>query len=164
MQWWIGDRVRVRKLGEFGIFEGLDSPGMAKVKRQGGEIMLIAIDELSLIDEDQLPCTPPVAQDKEVRDPLQLMLNFNSSLDLHIASLRPDLEHGPAAQILGYQKQRCAQYLKDAIRAQQRRCTIIHGKGAGVLRSEVLQLIAERPEIISWELTPDGGAVVVYFD
>ncbi len=86
---------------------------------------------------------------------------ISDEIDLHLG---PDdekkLGNWPGSE-LHYQITQCRKYLTRAQEAGLKEVRIIHGKGAGVLRAEVHQLMAEHASVERWAII-DAGATRVW--
>jgi dsDNA-specific endonuclease/ATPase MutS2 len=158
--YWIGDRVWIASLHQAGVFEG-EQDDMAIVKADGSK-KLFAFADISLMQEEE--------EDFELealgvhsKPKAQTSFDFPDSIDLHIEELNPKLVHAEPALILAHQRSRLKDYLTAALYHHKRQVIIIHGKGEGVLRSEVLSILKEYPEIKRIEDEGHGGAVKVIF-
>lgn len=158
--YWIGDRVWVAHLNCEGIYEGMRD-GLAIVKIKGRQ-ELVALTAITPLDE---PEDDPLV-DLDDYSPRQTgeftAMSMDDTLDLHINVLNPKLIHAEPVQILAHQRSRLKDYLEAAIEKRMRKVTIIHGKGEGVLRSEVLKLLADYSAVESTEDESHGGAIVVF--
>jgi DNA-nicking Smr family endonuclease len=159
--YWIGDRVWIAHLHCEGIFEGTQGE-MAVVKVKGRK-ELVAFPELTRLDE---PAHEPGVDpdDYSGRQVGKFSdISLDDTLDLHIDTLNPGLIHAGPEQILAHQRIRLKDYIRKAIDQRKYKVTIIHGKGEGVLRSEVLHMLAGMAEIERVQHELHGGAVVVFF-
>jgi len=157
--YWIGDRVWIASLQQEGIFEGEEGDqAIIKISTQKQHF---PFSDISLLPEEE--------EDHKLLDLMQEVSGarkfeaFQDSIDLHIEVLNPKLLHAEPAQILAHQRARLKEYVRTAIDRHKKYVTIIHGKGEGVLRSEVLDLLKDFPEVKRIETETDGGVVVVYF-
>jgi dsDNA-specific endonuclease/ATPase MutS2 len=158
--YWIGDRVWIASLQRVGTFEG--QADELAIIRIGAVTTQIPFEEISILeekDEDFL------LQDlrSEAEEKKHSSFDFPDSLDLHVSELSPRLENSEPAQIIAHQRNRLREFLREAIKHRKQLVTIIHGKGEGVLRSEVLKILSEFEEVTGVEHESHGGAVVVKF-
>jgi hypothetical protein len=156
--YWIGDRVWISSENTEGIFEG-ERDLQAVVKVQGVKKMY-AFDDISLLPEDD----NDFIEFHDDRDPPKSIPfeTSNNTIDLHIEELNPRLIHSESSEILAHQLSRLKAFLDKAIHRNAARVTIIHGKGEGVLRSEVLRILDAFPEVKQVEEERQGGAVTVF--
>jgi dsDNA-specific endonuclease/ATPase MutS2 len=157
--YWIGDRVWIASENAEGIFEGeQDLKAIVKVQ---GQKKLVAFDDISLLPEDDDDFIEfHDNSDKPASIPFEV---WDNTLDLHIEELNPALIHSESSQILAHQLSRLKAFLSKAIDRRTLEVTIIHGKGEGVLRSEVLRILDTVPQVKRVEDDRSGGAVVVMF-
>jgi dsDNA-specific endonuclease/ATPase MutS2 len=154
---WIGDEVKILTSGKIGKYEGL-SGGQAKVLVEGLYQLHpaegIELYEAQPVEED-LSEILEIRSPKSKKDP-----GFTNSLDLHLAKL-PNYSPDSGQSILDYQLNQCQLFIKEIIKRKMSSATIIHGKGAGVLKQQVLQLLAGYPQVRVQQEKNEGGAVEV---
>ena len=65
--------------------------------------------------------------------------------------------------ILEFQKQKCLEFIQYAITKNYPVIHIIHGKGQGVLKSEIEHMLKQYNHVVKWTFSKnDGGAVEVW--
>lgn len=160
--YWIGDRVWIAHLNCEGIFEGLDGE-MARVKVKGRHELMV-LTAITPMDEPEDDPTVDLDDYSSRQTGEFTGMGMDDTLDLHIDVLNPKLAHAEPAQILSHQRSRLKGYLEAAIDKRMRKVTVIHGKGDGVLRSEVLSIVSGYPEFDRTEEEGGGGAVVVFLN
>ncbi|MEL6986657.1 MAG: Smr/MutS family protein [Bacteroidota bacterium] len=140
---WIGDKVYVKSFKANGIWEGLDASGKAKVKFKS-KVFLIDLIEIKEAIEETEELIDIIIE----KNPIQKIdpLRFENSIDLHIAKLNPDIEHQLPELILNFQLSACKNYIEKAVSINKSNFTIVHGKGKGVLKQEVLHLLKSFPQ------------------
>jgi len=160
---WIGENIKVRSSGRIGKYEGISKDGRARVS-SAGKIYLVKATNLEKYTE---PKTDKVKAIKEELTGgtigLGQHLQFDTTLDLHIRKLSPDLEHSSPEHILQFQLRACRAYITKAIENRASTVVIIHGKGTGVLRSEVIECIKSFAEVGSMEAINNNGAQRLFF-
>lgn len=158
--YWIGDRVWIASLHRDGIFEG--EQGDLAIVKLGSEKKFFPFADLTLLPEDEgdydledlgvhsktMPTNP---------------FDFPNTIDLHIEELNPKLIHDEPALILAHQRSRLKDFVAAAIYHHKREITIIHGKGEGVLKAEVLNVLSGIAEVQSVKEELHGGSVIVKF-
>lgn len=152
---WIGDILKIISSGRIGKFEGLHPNGKARINATG-KIYLAsaknlipyeeAEEEVTLIFEDE------VKSSKSVQD----------TIDLHIEKLKPDLSTSLPERIFDYQMKAFLEFLDAAKSSHKNQFTIIHGKGTGVLKQNVMIYINSDKAIRFYEVINDGGAVMIH--
>ena len=158
---WIGDEVFIKSLQRSGQWEG----------RQGRDAALIRIGHdrklIKLSDLGPAPSGKKLVPDLDLGESTSsTRLNpaeHPSELDLHIEKLAPDRINDLPEMILNYQMKRCREFVENALRSHRPSILIIHGKGAGVLRSEVLHYLEGLKEVKFMFPKKDGGATEVWF-
>ncbi len=95
---------------------------------------------------------PPVLRNPnvEIHSPEELA-SFPREIDLHIEVLVEDSGGMDAAQMLCIQLEAFEKYLERAIRLGVDRVRIIHGKGEGVLRRRIHELLGQNPQVKHFE-------------
>ncbi len=89
---------------------------------------------------------------------------FPSEIDLHIEKLSPNHARLSNAEILHIQLRRFDEYMRKALRSSATSALIIHGKGKGRLKTEVLYRLKAYPEVTRIEEGfKAGGATMIYF-
>jgi len=83
------------------------------------------------------------------------------SIDLHIEVLQPNMKEARAERILDIQIKAFEEFLQAAKESYKSEITIIHGKGAGVLKNCVMTIIKSDKDIRQYHSIHDGGAVRV---
>ena len=159
MSFWIGDRVWITSLKQEGIFEG-EQAEMAVVKVDGTKLLVHFADLTVLPEEDD--AFLEFFDEEEDIAPVPFSL-WDNEIDLHIEVLNPALKSAEAAQILAHQVSRMKDFVTRAIARQSREILIIHGKGEGVLKGEVISYLKSLSEMKEILETGDGGAVKVIF-
>jgi hypothetical protein len=160
---WIGDTLRVINTGKTGTYEGHDPEGVLTLK-ENGSIFYAHISEVEAVDEDMLirEAEKEEIEEIEFTDPVRSLF-FDTTIDLHIEVLKPDLKHARAEQILNYQLRAAQYYIEKALFLRKHMITIIHGKGEGVLKMEVEHLLKSFEETKSMHSINNGGALEVHF-
>lgn len=152
---WIGDSIRSKKSGRRGTFEGIHASGKARLK-SAGKIYLVLPKDIELFeaqDEEE-----EILFNDEVQDEV---IDYGYSIDLHIEKLRPELENAVPERIIDIQIKSLISFIEDVIQSRKLQVTIIHGKGTGVLRQSVHQILQSYQEVKHFELINQGGATLV---
>lgn len=160
---WIGDTVRHISSGKTGTYEGHDEKGNLTLK-ENGVVFYAHYSEVEAVDEDMLIRQARIEEEEEIEfnDPVRSLF-FDTTIDLHIEILKPDLKFARAEQILNYQLRAAKYYIEKAMFLRKHKVTIVHGKGAGVLKMEVENLLKSFDEIYNLTPVSNGGALEVYF-
>ena len=157
---WIGDWVEIIDSSIIGRYEGVAPNGKAKVKVNNAHL-LISFNNLKIAKDPEPPMKPILFADENPKPNQEL--TFKNKLDLHIDILAPHLENAPPQRILSFQVQACKSFIENSIKMNVKIVYIIHGKGEGVLKSEVLHLLNGFEEIKFIIPSPSGGAIEVWF-
>ena len=157
---WIGDIILLKKSGNQGKYAGKTQDGKFKITLPNGKTILTTLSNMQL--------APPVKEEVILHFDDMKVSNTNKfdqlrSIDLHIDKLAPHLERAKAERILRYQLDACKQFLDEAFHGGRKIVTIIHGKGEGVLRSEVQHLLKMNDRVGVMSEINDGGATEVWF-
>ena len=87
---------------------------------------------------------------------------FETEIDLHIESLAPHMIDALPERIRDFQIEKCRAFIEQCIQEKLPVVLIIHGKGKGVLRQEVIHLIKSFQEVRFFLEKHDGGALEVW--
>lgn len=155
---WVGDYVRLVKSGRIGRF----------AKYQAGKIYVEVDDKLiktvpKLVEYmGDLPTETKedVAEDSIVQTARSH--HYSSTIDLHIEKLNPSLANALPERIVAYQVEAAKKFIEAAKAQHLQVIEIIHGKGTGVLKHEVLHLLSLYPEVDSCkEINAGGGTEII---
>jgi len=134
---WVGDPLQVKSSGLVGKYES-HTDSMIIINCKGNRITA-AIHDVKIYK----------APKKEVALHFEDDINNNKSIthddtiDLHINKLAPHMEHQAQARILDYQIERAKSFVEHSIQNKRYRVLIIHGKGSGVLKAEVNDMLKD---------------------
>lgn len=145
---WVGENVRIVSSNRFGTFVA-ERNGKAEIKLDTGKTLLVEGSDLVVIQEDQKRSQALIDLEKELQSEkvakaapgVEEYAAFPREFDLHL----PALNYNPTKtdkEPLEFQIHKCKEYLSKALELKIARVIIIHGKGEGILRSEVLDLIS----------------------
>ncbi len=154
---WIGDMVRVTKTGAIAKFEG-ETGGKAKILLDGHHILLEACEIVVHNEpetEESLVQLLGIEEQKTTEKKRPSMVNV---LDLHLEKLSGYTQNSGLV-ILDYQLKECRKFLEEVIARRYLSATIIHGKGEGILRDQVIQLLKEFPQVRNHFPKNHGGAL-----
>ncbi len=163
--WWVGDWVRILSSGKRGKFEGTDSNGYAKVKVDH-QLFVVTAADLELTDDpgfDRDLIKKKVKKSEMDFFDFEKSLSFNRTLDLHLEKTNYNASDWPLGE-LDYQKFKCKEFLKEAIRLRIPRVIIVHGIGTGVLRNNVEEVLNTFMEVERSAVVNDGGATEVWLE
>ena len=159
---WIGDEVYMRLSDRVGRFVGIAKDGRARIEHDG-KIYLIHPKHLSLQENKSRNYKLENIMREEAKANLKKG-TLPNTIDLHIEQLAPNLKNEAPQLILSYQIKKCKAYIDSAIALKYKYILIIHGKGAGVLKMEILHLIESYEQIAYVIPKHEGGASEVWFN
>lgn len=157
---WIGDRLRILTSGRVGTFEGIADDGRARIRSEG-KIYRAPDINLELAPETtSRPAEPVIPEEKKYS--IADTLAFDSTIDLHIEVLKPELTHEAPQLILQHQIKKCKEHISEAIKVKAKIITIIHGHGSGQLRREVEHILSLTEQVRYHIPTMSGAATEVW--
>lgn len=152
---WVGEKVLIISENLTGIYKGEKRNDKIVVHTNRG-LILCSLDDLRIEEEldlhpqkqvIQLPSKPAPAPEKK-----------GNSIDLHIEALKPELAGSLPERIINHQLEQFQIFLENAINQRIPFITIIHGKGTGVLREHVRQILKSHPQVKLIQPSRDDGA------
>lgn len=156
---WIGDKLISIKSGLRGRFEGIHKSGKIRVKNNN-KIHLIPRENLMPDDtEEEDVDLEFLSERKTLRFPAEI----KDTIDLHIEKLRPDLLNALPERIVDIQIKAFTNQLSIWKDSGYKIVTVIHGKGAGVLRAHIRELLRFEPSIQSFQSINNDGATQIVF-
>ncbi len=159
---WIGDKIFVKNSKIEGRFEGVNADGRARILIDG-KIFLVMQGDLELVPEKEyFPDIHQYIEEESISPPKKLSVTVKSSIDLHLEKLAPHMENELPQRILDFQRQKCQEFINDAIEKHYPIVTIIHGIGQGVLKSEIEHLLLDFPQVRFSFVKNNGGALEVW--
>ena len=157
---WIGDLLLLKKSGRIGKFDGRSGHNKIKVKI-GEKTVVTTIGNVELAPEDTEIEEYDFSHRTKV--PKQKATTLSDSIDLHIEVLNPSLKHGRPERIIDFQVKAAEDFIHEAISHGTKQVLLIHGKGEGVLRSEIEHLLSLIEEVQFTFEKNNGGATEVWF-
>ncbi len=154
---WIGDLIRRESDGAVGKFEGLTDDDLVRFKYEG-QIHLEALSAFAQMLHNEKPSQPKGTKSGKVKKFVRREREaVEPKIDLHLTPEdERQLDNWPGSE-LHYQITKCEKFIAKALKAKLRDIEIIHGKGDGILRAEVLELLGSHPEVISWRILHAGA-------
>lgn len=153
---WIGDWLKDKATDLIGRYEGPGKDGKVMLRTDHG-LISYAVVNLELAEEPD--------EDREISFETEVPVTRSmvpTSIDLHIEVLNPNYINALPERIRDIQIAAARRYIKSAIAKNIKIFTIIHGKGTGVLKTEILHLLGDFPEVQFTIPRKDGGAVEVW--
>ncbi|MEE9438365.1 MAG: Smr/MutS family protein [Saprospiraceae bacterium] len=160
---WVGDTLRLIKSGRIGKFEGIKKDGKIKVNI-GNKIIVTTLSNLetyTVPDRDIVKEFTEKHLSKTYQSPKSNLKK--TVIDLHIEVLDPHLKNQRVERILQVQIEAAKSFIEHAISKNYSSVEIIHGRGQGVLKSEVAHLLSLYKEVKIYIPTNEGGATEVLF-
>jgi len=157
---WIGDLLRLKKSGRIGKFDGRSGHKKVRVKI-GTKTVITPITNIEYapegaqVDNTDFSHRP---QKAETPKPSSLL----DTIDLHIEVLNPSLQYGRVERIVDFQVKAAKDFIEESIDNGTKKIIIIHGKGEGVLKSEILHLLSLYDEVQFTFEKNNGGATEVW--
>lgn len=156
---WIGDLLRVKASGRVGKFAGLASDGRIRIESRGKNY-LISAKGLDRIQEPS-KVTKLENLEKALEQKYNPSQKVESEIDLHIEKLNLNLVNALPERIVDYQIKAFQSYLTSVISHRLNFVKIIHGRGLGVLRSEIHSYLKSTKEVAHFHLVHNDGATEV---
>lgn len=159
---WVGDKVRIKSNLKIGIFQGIKD-GKARIKI-GKDTLFCHSDDLMLFEDygedfSNLDFLDEATKSESIVDE---KLKFNDTIDLHIEKLKPSYLNRSSAEILNEQLNQCNKFISKALELRFNRVTIIHGRGKGVLKQSVKDLLEGQKRVSVIHEINNGGAFEVW--
>lgn len=152
---WVGDLLRQKSTGEMGRYEG--ARNNQALVNLSGRVLAVDVQDLELVDEQDVEEEIFLDQDESPAAP---KANFTNVIDLHLEALPPYDPRSGVSEI-EFQMRYCLQFMQEVVRRKLSSATIIHGKGRGILKQEVMHLLDGFDEVRFSIPTHDGGAVEI---
>ena len=156
---WIGDIVILKKSGRVGKFSGKSEGSKLRVK-VGDKVVITTPSNIDLAPEGTR-INP--FEEKKVQDTSNESTSApTDTIDLHIEHLNPSMQNSRAERIVDYQVKAAKSFIDTSLDSNVKRILIIHGKGEGVLKSEVDHLLSLYDEVEFSFRRNNGGATEVW--
>lgn len=159
---WVGDKIFVKSVGEVGTFEKKVDKNTAIIKFEIGTSE-IHIDDMELADgkKETKHVVPTEIEAAATGFKVLDKANFNNEIDLHFEALAPHKKKTDVVNVLDFQLKCCREFVEAAIQFNESDIKIIHGKGNGILRAAVMDLLSEYRDNIYWDFPNEnkGGAI-----
>ncbi len=158
---WIGDLLRLKKTGRIGKFDGRSGHKKIKVK-VGEKIVITPVTNIEI--------APEGSKSEELDYPyrpkgiINLVTTLSDTIDLHIDVLNPSLHSNRVERIIDFQIKAAKTFIEKSIENRTKKILIIHGKGEGVLKSEISHLLSLYDVVQFTFDKNNGGATEVWFN
>lgn len=157
---WIGDLIRLKKSGRIGKFDGRSGHKKVRIK-VGDKIVITPLTNIEMAPEGS-EVAPNIISNRPILQK-KTTTNLSDTIDLHIEKLNSSLLNGRPERILDTQVRAAKTFIKDSIQNGTKKILIIHGKGEGVLKSEITHLLSLNEKVQFVFDKNDGGATEVWF-
>lgn len=155
---WVGDLLQVISTGIVGKYEshiGTVITLNCKGNRISADAKNLKIykqpkEEVSIVFEDEIENTGKT--------------KINDTIDLHINKLAPHMSNQAQARILDFQIEKARAFVQRAIDTKRYQILIIHGKGTGLLKAEIKEMLRDFSKVRYTFDKNDGGATEVWLD
>lgn len=158
---WVGDYVKLIKSGRIGRFHASSDNGKIKAKLENDKIVNTTISNIEKMPDDYLPEIPKLTSKRT--KPSSKTKPISDTIDLHYEVLFSNQLQTKPERILQLQIGAAKEFIESAIANKLYRIVIIHGKGEGILKSEILHLLTFYDEINYRLEINQGGATEVIF-
>ncbi|NND05876.1 MAG: Smr/MutS family protein [Saprospiraceae bacterium] len=155
---WIGDLVTLHSNGTIGTFEG-EQDGLAKINVDG-RIIFAHPTDLRLHSNAQSENEGDLDDIEDPSDTQTPVAAPANVIDLHLDKW-PSYKPSSGIPALDFQMRQCAHFVDSAIEQRLTSIVIIHGKGAGVLKTNVRHLLSLKAEVFQIHDIHAGGALEV---
>lgn len=156
---WIGDLLRIKSTGKVGSYEGSIGSDIALLKIRGVKVEVLA-SELKIYKEpkEEKPALKKVYKTNPI-----IIKSLPNEIDLHLEKLTDNHAQIIPDVKLDFQINACISYIQNAIEQRKHKVLIIHGKGNGTLKAEVINLVQDFSQITKTIELNNGGAMEVWF-
>lgn len=157
---WIGDKVKIIGTEIIGSFEGMESDKIAFIK-VNHHIKKFLADQIELVNETE-EFTPDISDIISPEIKKLKITKIDNSIDLHIEKLNPAMLQSTPDRILPYQIQKFEEFIQYHKTLTNVYVIIIHGKGEGVLRQQIHELLSLKYKARMFRLINNDGATEVW--
>lgn len=155
---WVGDVLQVISTGIVGKFHS-HKGSFVIIDCKGNRISADKSDIRLYIQPK-----PEVMLKFDEETELNTNAKFSDTIDLHIAALAPHMANQEQSRILDFQIEKARDFVENAIDNKRYQLKIIHGKGTGVLKAEILEMLKDYHRVRYTFDKNDGGATEVWLD
>lgn len=155
---WIGDWITVTLTGVKGKFEGIK--GDHAMVNINGQKQLVEAKFLELSEDPGEDQSLSDLLGLEIEKPEKIKTPISSILDLHLEKL-PGYSAESGQTILDFQLKTCRSFIEEIIQRKMGSAIIIHGKGEGILKEQVIHLLGDFPQVKHHFPRNHGGALEI---
>ena len=156
---WIGDWLMIKSTGLKGQFNGLDQHRNVIIKTKDHNKLVVLSSDIEKIPDEtdvKLDISNDLIPEKELES--ETTDDFGDTLDLHYEALIQTYPHLSGSK-LEFQLDICTRFIKSAIHSRLPNFQIIHGRGQGILKSEVERLLKQYSQITIISSNPNLASV-----
>ncbi|MFZ1704571.1 MAG: Smr/MutS family protein [Saprospiraceae bacterium] len=161
MSFWIGEKVLLKKSKRFGIIAGIREDGKVIIT-VANKTIYTNKSNIQVIDNEEY-IYPDWIYGTETSIEPKPTLESGNTIDLHIEKLEPSMLNQSASVILQFQIKKCKQFLDKNVKWKSNIVYIICGKGQGVLKSEIDQIVKTEYSAKFVFEKNNGGMLEVWF-
>ena len=159
---WIGENLKIKDSERLGTFEGIGKSNKAKILTEGKMVLVDPNNLEIVVDSDPDVTDTLFISERKLVKKKNNFKETTKAIDLHIEILNPELKNAHPQIILDHQLSMCRNFLNQATLKRKNVITIIHGKGKGALKQEVLHLLKEFKNVRFTIDINNGGAQEVW--
>lgn len=153
---WVGDWVKIRSQNKIGKYHG-DASGQKGKVLIDGQVIEVTLEDLVEVDPPTAPHSVQLPKAKKAPKTAPPP----KEIDLHLEVLDPNRQISQE-RMLDFQLQHCKTYVQKCLTARHHKITIIHGKGTGILKSEVKHYLQGLDQVEYLIDRHNGGATEVW--
>lgn len=156
---WIGDWLEIISSGTRGQYHGMDSQGLITIRTKDHILTFVSVEDVKHV-EDEVQVLPDVflPVEKPGQSAEETEYDFGDIIDLHYDVLIQTYPHQSGSK-LEYQLNICTRFIQNAIQSRLINIQIIHGRGQGILKTEVERLLKQHSEITIISSNPNLASV-----
>ncbi len=157
-QLWVGDVLQVISTGIVGKYES--HKGSSVLLNCKGNKIKVSATDLKLYKAPKQNVELVFDDDSNSNT----LSKINDSIDLHIEKLAPHMQNQAQARILDFQIEKAKSFVQEAINQRRFQILIIHGKGSGLLKAEINEMLKDFDKVRYTFEKNKGGATEVWLD
>lgn len=161
---WVGDELWDKEHSRMVKFKSKKG-SLVEVNYQE-QLFISAVNQLRMPSEKELNAEKDTENihDSENQKIKSQTKDPGKVIDLHLDQLPSYIQQAEPTRLLDLKINHCKKYITTARENHHKIITIIHGKGTGILKQEVLAMLNNMEKIRFVIPTQDGGATEVWFD
>ncbi|MEP7267999.1 MAG: Smr/MutS family protein [Saprospiraceae bacterium] len=160
---WIGDFLKIISSGEVGRFSGVKNKTMALLQLPDDSVIEVERNNVVLFEEQEKVEELVFEDNSTVDIEPAIEIYQGDSIDLHYDHLIQLFNH-TQGHILDFQLEKCAGFIQQSIEGKKSFIRIIYGKGEGILKKSVEEIVKKYRGVISLtSANPDGASIDIWF-